>query len=668
MLGNTNVFNTPFSVQNITAQRIQDTQSNSIGDVVADNPSVRSMAPRATHYDQLMIRGFFLFNAEFMYDGLYGILPDQAFTAEFAERVEIFNGPNTFLNGISASGNIAGAINVVPKRAPDYDVTRITGSYASQSLFGTHIDYARRFGERKEWGVRVNGVFKDGDTVVKDQEHRVGGTAVSTDYRGDRFRASLDLGYQNQRDERVFSFVSVAPGLPTVPKAPKGDFNFQPPWMYVQNENIYGLARTEYDLANNLTLYAAAGGAKNKYWSLNGSPTVTNLNGDFTGTVAGFQPTGADTFSSEAGVRAKFSTGLVDHKLVVAGTYFDQTVHTPALLFPVGTYTGNIYQTNNTPAPPTPLPGTNLGSNSGLQLSSVAIADTMYAFNDRVQLTLGARNQRIEGQSYSLAGVTTANYDKEKLTPMAGLIVKPIENLSLYANYIEAFTRGPVAPAGTINAGTIFPPVVSTSKEIGAKYDFGRLGMTLAYFDITQAQGISTVLAPGVSVFGIDGRQRNKGVEYMLFGELMPGVRAIGGATFIDGRQERTVGGLNNGKKAVGVPDFMLNLGLDIDVPWVTGLAVNGRVIYTSSQYLTTNNFQQIPEWTRLDLGARYSFMWDTTRMTARFNVENVTDEAYWATAIRGFLSRGAGRTYLVSLTADLTPTPDPIARPTFYK
>jgi outer membrane receptor protein involved in Fe transport len=57
-------------------------------------------------------------------------------------------------------------------------------------------------------------------------------------------------------------------------------------------------------------------------------------------------------------------------------------------------------------------------------------------------------------------------------------------------------------------------------------------------------------------------------------------------------------------------------------------------------------------------LGARYAFMWDKTRLIARFNVENVTDEAYWATAARGFLSRGAGRVYLASLTVDLTPTP----------
>jgi iron complex outermembrane receptor protein len=155
-----------------------------------------------------------------------------------------------------------------------------------------------------------------------------------------------------------------------------------------------------------------------------------------------------------------------------------------------------------------------------------------------------------------------------------------------------------------------------------------------------------------------------------MFGELAPGLRAIGGVTFIDGKQVATPGGVNDGKTAIGVPATSVSMGLDYEIPRVSGLAVNGRVIYTSSQYVTANNVQQIPEWTRLDLGARYTFMWDKTRMTARFNVENVAGQSYWATASNGVLSLGAPRTYLASLTVDLTPAPVPgqVQRPTWVK
>ena len=658
LLGNRSVFDTPFNVSNITSQQIKNTQAASLSDVIAADPSVRSHSARGSYYDQYIIRGFHIFNAEVLYDGLYGIIPENTFPAEFAERVEIFKGPNAFLNGLSLSGGIGGAINVVPKRATDYPITSITGSYASNATGGTHIDYSRRYGVEKEWGFRANGVYRDGESVVKDNGHSVGAFAVSTDYRGDRFRASADFGYQNQRDTRTASFVNVAPTSP-VPTPPKADFNIAPPWTYVTNENTFGLGRAEYDLAPNLTIYGAVGGADNKFDGLTFSPTVQNATGAYNASTS-YYLVNSQIVSTEAGIRAKFATGPITHKMVVAGTYLDQQAQTPMLQTPPG-FAGNLYQTSNQARPL--LNGANTGSSSALQLGSVAVSDTMYALNDRVQLTLGMRHQEIAGQTYSLAGLQTVAYNEAKVTPSAGLVVKPLDNLSLYANYIEAFTRGPVAPAGTANVGEIFAPILSVSKEVGAKYDFGAIGMTLAFFDITQPQGITD---PVTRRFGIDGEQRNRGIEYTVFGEVQPGIRALGGVTWLQGKQERTAGGVNDGKTAVGTPDISLNFGLDADVPFIPGFAVNGRVIYTSSQFLTADNTKQIPEWTRFDIGARYAFMFDRTPMVARFNIENVAGDAYWASSARGFLSRGAPRTFLFSLTADLNPVLDP-ARPAIY-
>ncbi len=658
LLGNRSVFDTPFSVTNITSQHIKNTQAASLSDIIAADPSVRSHSARGSYYDQYVIRGFHILNAEVLYDGLYGIIPDNTFPAEFAERVEIFKGPNAFLNGVSLSGNIAGAINVVPKRAAEFPVTSITGSYATNSTGGTHIDYSRRYGPEKEFGVRVNGVYRGGDSVVKDNGHTIGAFAVSTDYRSDRFRATADFGRQNQRDTRTASFVMVAPASP-VPAAPKADTNIAPPWTYVDNINTYGLGRAEYDLAPNLTIFGAVGGADNKFDGLTFTPTVQNASGAYNATTS-YYLVNSHTISTEAGVRAKFATGPITHKVVVAGTYLDQKSQIPTLLSPAG-FTGNIYQTNN-PARPA-LTGPNTGSSSALQLSGIALTDTMYALNDRVQLTVGARHQEIAGQGFSLAGVQTAAYDKSKVTPSAGIVVKPLEKLSLYANYIEAFTRGPVAPVGSSNVGQIFAPIMSVSKEVGAKYDFGSIGMTLAFFDITQPTGITD---PATRRFDIVGEQRNRGIEYTIFGELKPGLRALGGVTLLDGKLEKTAGGINDGKTAFGAPDVSLTFGLDADVPYVPGFALNGRVIYTSSQFVTADNTKQIPEWTRLDLGARYAFMFDRTPMVARFNIENVMGDDYWASSARGFLSRGAPRTFLFSLTADLNPALD-AARPAIY-
>ena len=82
---------------------------------------------------------------------------------------------------------------------------------------------------------------------------------------------------------------------------------------------------------------------------------------------------------------------------------------------------------------------------------------------------------------------------------------------------------------------------------------------------------------------------------------------------------------------------------------------MSGRVIYTSDQFINAANTQSIPDWTRLDLGARYTFAapWNGKPVTVRFAVENVLNNAYWNQSYTadGVLSVGAPRTYLASTT-----------------
>lgn len=85
------------------------------------------------------------------------------------------------------------------------------------------------------------------------------------------------------------------------------------------------------------------------------------------------------------------------------------------------------------------------------------------------------------------------------------------------------------------------------------------------------------------------------------------------------------------------------------------GLALNGRVIYTSGSYLTTANlaWQKFSDWTRLDIGARYTTTAITGKpVTFRANIENVTGETYWLTT-GGFQTVGAPRTYILSAAFD---------------
>src|SRR5690606_19118107 len=242
------------------------------------------------------------------------------------------------------------------------------------------------------------------------------------------------------------------------------------------------------------------------------------------------------------------------------------------------------------------------------------------------------------------------------LTPVAGVVVKATDRVSLYANYIESLARVPAAsgfpPPG--NVGQLFEPFHSKQKEVGIKYDGGRMGGSLALFTTDQP---TAYIDPTTNIYGIYGKQRNRGAELMAFGEPVRGVRVLGGLTLLDAEQVSTQGGATNGKRAIGVAHAQVNLGAEWDVPGVTGLTLTGRVLHTSSQYADVANTQKVPAWTRFDIGARYLTDIDGHLLTLRARIDNVANRDYWASAGgypgAGYLVLGGPRTFVLSASMD---------------
>jgi iron complex outermembrane receptor protein len=148
-------------------------------------------------------------------------------------------------------------------------------------------------------------------------------------------------------------------------------------------------------------------------------------------------------------------------------------------------------------------------------------------------------------------------------------------------------------------------------------------------------------------VFGLSSRQNNRGAEISVYGEAAPGVRVLGGASFLDAKLQ--------GATVIGSPKSQFNLGVDFDVPGVEGLALNVRGVHTSTQFADQANTEVVPAWTRLDIGARYAFDVAAHEVTLRAGINNVTDRHYWASAggypDQGYLTVGAPRTFLASVT-----------------
>jgi iron complex outermembrane receptor protein len=645
LLGNRGVMDTPFNQTNYTAKTMQDQQAHSIADVVANDPSVRNMWSAVSYLPTLMIRGFATNSNDLSFGGLYGLAPAQAMP-EYLERIEILKGPSALLNGMPPFGSIGGTINLIPKRAPDEALTEATVDYTSNGQVGGHLDFARRFGDDKSIGFRFNGTYRNGATPVDRQTQEIASAVFGLDFRGERTRLSFDYGYQKQRFNSPLRPTYVAVGVP-VPTPPGGTANWFQPWSYMDSSDLFGAARLEFDVTPDWTIYGSAGARGSHFDSLMGFATITNANGNLTDAPFNF-PGWANTNTEEVGLRGRVETGPIHHALTLSGTRLQ--LETGQLYPVVATIQSNLYTPTFIAMPNvSTLNPPKIGST---ELTSLGFADVLSAVGDRIQLILGARYQRVQIGNYSsTTGAVTSYYDQSAISPAVGFVIKPWQNVSVYGNYIQGLQQGPTAPTGTTNAGQMFPPIQSRQFELGTKIDFGRFTTTVSAFQIEQPAGFTN---PTTAAYSVDGMQRNQGLELNIFGEPLAGFRTLGGITLLDARQINTASALTTGKKATGVPDVQVNLGLEWDAPFLHGLTFSGRGIYTSMQYLDAANTQSIPAWTRFDAGVRYTFdRADGKPVSLRFNVENLFNANYWSAASSTYgLSMGAPRTFLLSLTS----------------
>lgn len=674
VLGEKDAADVPFSIRSYNEALILNQQPQTLGQVLENDPTIRTTTGFGIAGELFVIRGFALAGDDIGFDGLYGITPRQLVAPELYQSVEVLNGASAFLNGAAPGGTgIGGSVNLVPKRAGPVPVTRLTAGYTGPEHIGGSFDIARRLGAGGEWGIRVNGTARRGDVAIDDEFRSAYVLGAGVDYTSGPFRASLDLAYQRVKVAHFRPKLNLG-GLAAIPRAPDAGTNFGQPWQYTTLRDIFGQARVEYDIAPGVMLYAAAGARDGAEQGVYSTPTLTNAATGALSVSRSFIPRTDNNEAITAGLRAKFATGSITHEVNAGGSIIWQVNRNAFEFFAVSPQQNNLY------APVTVTPSTTVTFAAGNlddplpagrnRLTSGFVSDTIGFLDNRILLTAGLRLQGINTRSFSnVTGALTGEYDEDKVTPVIGLVVKPAEGVSLYANRIEALVPGATAPASganpsggaelpVSNAGEVLAPFVSEQYEIGGKLMLGGLDVTLALFQIDRANAI---LRPdpdraGALEFGPFGIQRNRGVEFTIAGELTEGLRLIAGGSVIDAKLRRTQNGANEGNQAVGVPEYLVNANVEWDVPFIPALTLTGRVVHTGEQAANIGNSLFLEDWTRVDLGLRYVAVAGGKPLTLRLNLDNVADADYWASAFDSFrpdLQLGAPRTVKASLSYD---------------
>lgn len=658
ILGNRSIMDTPFNQTSYTAEFIQNRQVRTIRDALKDTPSVRgTWGTGSPGQEKIQIRGFDVGGFDMSFGGLYGIVPASAALTEFAERVEILEGPGALLNGMSPGGGVGGTVNIVPKRAHDTPITFIEADYNSNLQFGGHGDIGRRFGKNKEFGLRLNGMIRSGPTAISGNGMKTALVGIGGDVRLKHVRLSADFGYQYRRIDGILPYLSLDSGVP-VPDAAQVKRNLGQSWTYSEDQDIFGVFKGEVDIFRNVTAHGSVGVHDTNGTSLYYSGiAVSDQQGNghtwwpFSDALRG------RTIVADIGIRAQEKTGPITHDIAFsANRYWTESGWVAGYPDDWPDYSVNIYQGLKVPRPTVSV-AHHIPIGSLSTLSSLGFADTVSALDKRIQITAGLRVQRVQSQNID-DGEVTSRYDKTALSPAVTAVFKPFKHMSFYGNWIQGLQQGTIVDSSYANRGQIFSPYKTTQYELGIKGDIGRF---IATFDVFQVDVPSTVHDLNKNTLTIDGDERHRGLELNISGKLIHELSVTGGIMLIDPVLRHTDGGQYDGERASDISPVNFNMGFNYNFPFVKGLSFTADVIYTSSQYIERPvPRRSIPGWTRLDLGTRYVMrnpVAKNGKITFFLNVDNANNAHYWnsggGNSSAGSMTMAAPRTFRFAVAAD---------------
>ena len=209
-----------------------------------------------------------------------------------------------------------------------------------------------------------------------------------------------------------------------------------------------------------------------------------------------------------------------------------------------------------------------------------------------------------------------------------------------------------IAPDKTKNVGELMAPVKTKQLEVGAKVDLGKVAATLSAFEVRNP---SYTTDSATNEYALNSEVRARGLELNVFGEPLKGTRVLGGFMLLDSKYTKdSSSDALAGKTVAGTPRVNAILGLEQDITSVKGLSVSTRLNYTGPAYANDANTIKLGGYTTWDLGARYTWNTGNAPMTFRADVYNVLNKNYWNALDRNGIILGKGRTFMLSLTANL--------------
>ncbi len=619
----TPLLDVPQSVSIVSRDLIRDQSMQGLADVARYVPGA-GMAQGEGNRDAIILRG----NASTSDFFLDGVRDDVEYFRDLynIDRVEVLKGPNAMIFGRGGAG---GVVNRVTRQANWQPVREV-------SLQGGSWDNRRAtfdFGDAVTDGMsaRVMGVYEDSESYrdgVELERKGVNPTFALAIGEATLVRFSYEyFDYDRVADRGIPSFE----GRPfrTDPSTFFGDPDQSPTHATVNMATVNVDHAFSDDLRlRNRTVYADY----DKFYQNVYAGSAVDGAGDLL--LSAYNNAQLrENFFNQTDLTFSFETGAVGHEFLVGAEIGEQTTDNVRmtglfngtdLTFPVPA--GSPMVSVPVTFAPAELDNTNRGRAT---IAAVYLQDQI-RLSPQWLAILGLRYDNFDMDfTDRRGGGTEIDTSDDLLSPRAGLIYKPVENLSLYASYSMAYVPRSGAQLSSLTpSNEAFDPEEFENIEVGAKWDVStQLAVTAALFQLDRKNVLVTDPNQGGISFLVDG-QRTEGVEIGVSGRVTEDWSIQGGYAWQDGRMTSAVPAPLTGLALAQLPEHVASLWnrYDFTPAWGAGVGV----IYQAEMYASADNLVTLPGFTRVDAGL---FFTPNEHWRMQLNVENLLDERYYPSA-----------------------------------
>ncbi|HEX6040537.1 TonB-dependent siderophore receptor [Longimicrobium sp.] len=631
----------PQAVTVVTAGLIADQGMQGMADVVRYVPGV-TMGAGEGHRDAPTIRGNSS-TADFFVDG---VRDDAQYLRDVynVERVEALKGSNAMIFGRGGGGGVINRVSKEAQWAPTRVVTTEGGSFDHKRAT---VDLGQGLGASVAF--RFNGMYENsGGFRDRFDLERFGlnpsvALAVGA-------RTTVRAGYEFFSDDRT-----VDRGIPSFQgrPSPAGITTFfgNPDVSYSTNTVHSATALLEHSTAGGLTIRNRARWTTYDKFYQNSFPGAVNAAGTQVNLSAYNNATDRTNLFNQTDVTLGVATGALRHTLLVGAEvgrqetdnfretgYYNDAATSFAVPF-------------DAPTVETPITfrqsATDADNHAQASVAAVYLQDQV-ELGRYVQLLGGVRYDRFNVDVHN--NRTDEDFDRQDdlLSPRAGLVIKPIEPMSIYGSYSVSYlpSSGDQFSSLTVTTETLEPEQF-TNYEVGAKWDvLPSLSLTSAVYRLDRTN--TTAPDPNDATRVVQtGSQRTTGWELGLTGNVMPWWQVAGGFASQRARVTSRTAAAAEGQKVPLVPEQTFSLWNRWQV--LPALGIGLGVIHQDDMFAAIDNTVTLPGFTRAD-GAL--FVRITDGLSAQVNVENLLDETYYATSHgNNNIMPGASRTLRLSLT-----------------